>query len=771
MVSSLRPPSKLTFSSSGIPAALPRPAVTDANPKAGGTVHAGMKRKLPIDNTVAGNRPQAEIKRRPGVQSTGPVSTGKPTSRPVISKVGVVGTVPSRTAASSRRTSSRVAARRPANGRVAKVSPKVGTKPIAKPVGTRVPLNKPGVPRIGVAAAKSSVAGRGVLQNDENKYEESESPSVNGDDSDDEPRPIIKKRKPGDIKGQIEDLKTLNAYLLRKEKRTIASKNKLKESIDEKERLVKELELEKDSISEQAQSRKKTIDELNNEIDEIKADARKKKISYEDEIDDLKRAHRRKVDDLQAEYDELEKRAKSLKDSLENTEAELKGEKEEVIRLQGNIKRLNAEQLEQESNYRTLKSRHDVLEETIEQRNQKISDLETDLRERNETIANLEAQVRKEEMIRRRLHNTIQELKGNIRVFCRVRPLLDNEAVDKDALPIKFPECEEDNEIELLQQSESAMGKTSTKTFPFKFDKVFGSESTQDGVFEEVSQLIQSALDGYPVCIFAYGQTGSGKTFTMEGAKKAGETNETLGIIPRAVRQIYETTEMLRSKGWEYTLDGQFVEIYNETIQDLLASSSSAIAGAAETKNKKVEVHKDKGGRTVVSGATTTRVDSPDAVNKLLERAAKNRTVAATQCNDRSSRSHSVFMLKIQGHNAVTSETCTGMLNLIDLAGSERLSSSGAQGDRLRETQAINKSLACLGDVIFAVGNGDKHVPYRNSKLTHLLQDSLGGGNSKTLMFVCISPSPSSAQESLCSLRFATKVNSCQIGTAKRQSN
>lgn len=129
---------------------------------------------------------------------------------------------------------------------------------------------------------------------------------------------------------------------------------------------------------------------------------------------------------------------------------------------------------------------------------------------------------------------------------------------------------------------------------------------------------------------------------------------------------------------------------------------------------------------------------------------------------------YSVFTLRLAGKNSITDESSEGVLNLIDLAGSERLSQSGATGDRLRETQAINKSLSCLGDVIYAIANKDPHVPYRNSKLTYLLQNSLGG-NSKTLMFVNISPLMSNFNETLCSLRFATKVNSCTIGTATKR--
>lgn len=394
----------------------------------------------------------------------------------------------------------------------------------------------------------------------------------------------------------------------------------------------------------------------------------------------------------------------------------------------------------------------------VKSKSEKIDELLAQLKNSEESCSELESKLREAETIRRKLHNEVLELKGNIRVFCRVRPLLEGEnSGSMDHL--KFTN-NSDKEIDLIQKTESVsdVGKSVAKSFPFSFDKVFIPSSTQSEVFSEISQLVQSALDGYKVCIFAYGQTGSGKTFTMEGYNRQMNP-ENMGMIPRAVEQIYKTAKSLEEKGWSYKMEASYLEIYNETIRDLLGNPSV---------DKKHEIkHNPQNGTTTVTGLTSVNVDSPKEVFNLLEHASKNRAVAETKCNDRSSRSHSVFSLKLSGENSITFEKLEGVLNLIDLAGSERLSESGSTGDRLKETQAINKSLSSLGDVIYSLANKEAHIPYRNSKLTYLLQNSLGG-NCKTLMFVNISPSFGSFQETLCSLRFATKVNSCQIGTARK---
>lgn len=418
-----------------------------------------------------------------------------------------------------------------------------------------------------------------------------------------------------------------------------------------------------------------------------------------------------------------------------------------------------------EATTQRMKTKIDFLESDNQSQSQAFADLHRLMEEAIAKADEAHTKLRAEESLRRKLHNQVQELKGNIRVFCRVRPTLAAE-VD-ESVNIVYPDGGGDSkEVAIMSEQKSAMGTVTTSKNGFAFDRVFEPRVQNAEIFDEISQLVQSALDGYNVCIFCYGQTGSGKTHTMSSKD---------GMIPLAVRQIYETAKNLEDKGWKYTMEGSFVEVYNEVLNDLLGK-------AEELDKKKHEIRHDGRGKTTVTDMTSVRLDSPSTVHSLMKRAGANRNVAATNANERSSRGHSVFILRLAGENSITGEKSEGMLNLVDLAGSERLAHSGATGDRLRETQNINKSLSCLGDVISALGQGKQgaHVPYRNSKvsasfkkkglqawrtmtdtsslqLTYLLQNSLGG-NSKTLMFVMISPLQAHMSESLTSLKFATKV-------------
>ncbi|XP_058779935.1 kinesin-like protein KIN-14N [Vicia villosa] len=376
-------------------------------------------------------------------------------------------------------------------------------------------------------------------------------------------------------------------------------------------------------------------------------------------------------------------------------------------------------------------------------------------------LADAEYKLIEGEKLRKELHNTILELKGNIRVFCRVRPLLPEEGCNTEGKIISYPTSMEASGrgVELAQNGQK---------HSFTFDRVFAPDASQQEVFTEISQLVQSALDGYKVCIFAYGQTGSGKTYTMMG--RPGHPGEK-GLIPRSLEQIFQTKQSQQPQGWKYEMQVSMLEIYNETIRDLLSTTNKSASDATRVENgtpgKQYTIKHDASGNTHVSDLTVVDVQSVKEVAFLLNQAANSRSVGKTQMNEQSSRSHFVFTLRIYGVNESTDQQVQGILNLIDLAGSERLSRSGSTGDRLKETQAINKSLSSLSDVIFALAKKEDHIPFRNSKLTYLLQPCLGG-DSKTLMFVNISPDQASSGESLCSLRFASRVNACEIGTPRR---
>ncbi|XP_038671695.1 kinesin-like protein KIFC1 isoform X3 [Scyliorhinus canicula] len=439
----------------------------------------------------------------------------------------------------------------------------------------------------------------------------------------------------------------------------------------------------------------------------------------------------------------------------------------EIQCLTGEVKELKTSRSLLQSNYLTLSTVVEDTENKLKTKetelSQKVACMEeqqSTIEQQREMIMERDERLHCAEQERRRLHNTVQELKGNIRVICRVRPLLDSEAAGCSEIEHVQFSASDEKVITLTKREESHTGhdRKEELKYDFNFDRVFQPIATQKDVFEDISQLVQSALDGYNVCIFAYGQTGSGKTFTMEGPDVM--TSETKGMIPQAVDQIFSTAEELKTMGWTYKFTASFLEIYNETIRDLLVTKPE--------KNTEYEIKllSNKSKQLHITNLKYVIVTMRDQVHNLIALAKANRSVAKTAANDHSSRSHSVFQLKIEGSNSGRDLQCTSTLSLVDLAGSERLDKSQSKGDRLREAQAINTSLSCLGHVIMSLSNKESHIPYRNSKLTYLLQNNLGG-NSKALMFVNLSPLEENFNESLNSLRFANKVNECVIGTAQ----
>ncbi|KAL7645841.1 UNVERIFIED_CONTAM: hypothetical protein RMT77_002738 [Armadillidium vulgare] len=553
---------------------------------------------------------------------------------------------------------------------------------------------------------------------------------TNSDDSTKEPVKGKSKRPPWDLKGRLQDMED--------NFKNTCSK------MSEYEARMAQLEAEKSTLSQNLEQTETFSASAQGEIDEL----RRKLNNTTNENVNLNS----KIQELEVEKLTLEKKAKLL-------ETELSLKTEEVNSLKATTAQLLGLKSCLEAEVSSLKS-------TLEIKTRRIQDLEEEVENQVSRNKQLTDKIIEGETSRRKLHNLVLELKGNIRVFCRVRPLLKEEIANNGGLDI-IPHISflDEKSLEVIKNpnfdGSSISGlKARNNNYEFNFDRVFSPSSSQADVFEEMSQLVQSALDGYNVCVFAYGQTGSGKTYTMEGVYNDSASE---GMIPRTVSHIFETLDDFKEKGWNYTIEASFLEIYNESIRDLLASPK-------DVKNTNYDIKFTDGKKqdTFVTNLKVIPVESASHIYSLLSIAQKHRAVAATNMNERSSRSHSVFQLRLKGRNEKTEEACEGNLNLVDLAGSERLKDSGSEGARLTETQSINSSLANLGNVIMALGQKQNYIPYRNSKLTQLLQNSLGG-NSKTLMLVNVSPLDSSLNETLNSLRFATKVNQCHIGTAVKQ--
>ncbi|KAG7241496.1 hypothetical protein INR49_025697, partial [Caranx melampygus] len=347
-----------------------------------------------------------------------------------------------------------------------------------------------------------------------------------------------------------------------------------------------------------------------------------------------------------------------------------------------------------------------------------------------------------ERAMRKKYYNMVEDMKGKIRVFCRVRPVNRNDAAQDGAVVV--------NKID----DYSVTVETLRGPREFQFDKVFSAEASQEDLFQDTNRLIQSAIDGYNVCIFAYGQTGSGKTFTMVGDKE----QKNPGIMPRSFNAIFDIIQENSSK-FDFKVSAYMLELYNDRLQDLFVSLAGEAHAQPQSHGqaRRVEIKRNRKGVVFAQGAETKEASSAQELYALFQQACANRHISATKMNVESSRSHLIVGIMVESRNQTNGSVSSGKLSLVDLAGSERAAKTGAKDHQLKEANSINKSLSALGDVISALSAELPHVPYRNSKLTQVMQDSLGG-NAKTLMIVNISPSECNLDETLTSLIYATRV-------------
>lgn len=338
----------------------------------------------------------------------------------------------------------------------------------------------------------------------------------------------------------------------------------------------------------------------------------------------------------------------------------------------------------------------------------------------------------KEEQIKRKgLLNELEDLKGKIRVYCRVRPFSRTEKEDA----AKYKMCVELND----EFSLTVRGRID---HTYNFDSIFGPDSTQEKVFDETKRLIQSAIDGYNVCVFAYGQTGSGKTFTVQG------TEDMPGLTPRSISELFGLIGEMTQ--FDVQLSCYMVEIYKGELRDLLIPKNAK-------ERPKLEVRMNPQGQVVIKNAKIRDLASVEDTTDVYEKGIAGRKVRATLMNDESSRSHLIFAIMIDVTNKINGKKTSGKMSFVDLAGSEKSSKTQTDKEGQAEANAINSSLSALGNVISALAEGAKFIRYKESILTRVMQDSLGG-NAKTLMFVNCSPSVYNDVETKNSLEYAKRV-------------
>jgi kinesin family protein C2/C3 len=470
-------------------------------------------------------------------------------------------------------------------------------------------------------------------------------------------------------------------------------------------------------------SEEKLLQDLENKLSEITEESKRMKRTIKDRMD----AH-------QKECLAMEEEARSLDQEVESG-------KKQYLEMQQALESLTATaqaslqevQQQKEALARELAEAADLAKEAASYRAQ----LPDKLAAKKKLIAEKTTAYRTLERERRVIYNDIQELKGNLRVYCRIKPCIGGEV--------------NEHVKEIDDMTLKVFDETTLRESTYEFDLVLGEKTTQVSIFEEVRPLATSVLDGYNVCIFAYGQTGSGKTYTMEGPPN------NRGVNYRTVTELFAIAKE-RGSDYKVTISVSVVEVYNNVAYDLQSNRTPI----------KVRFGGDQG--VVCEPLVKTPVQSADDVQRVLDGAYAKRQVAGTSCNEHSSRSHCILTVYVDAQNLSSRSEIKGKLHLIDLAGSERVKNSKVEGDRLKEATHINTSLTHLKTVIQALASKKGHVSYRNSTLTSILQDSLGG-NCKCLMFANISPLTPNIPETICTLKYAAEARKVEVGKATANVN
>lgn len=504
--------------------------------------------------------------------------------------------------------------------------------------------------------------------------------------------------------------------------------------------------------------------------------------------------------ELHEQFEEEGRFRKSVSESAMRFRNELDNIKKDLQSLQSAAKEIPKEFKKHLDHANSVVQRH---KKVFQSQSSSLSDLQERLAQTELTLHEVTERHAKEKKRRQELHNTLMELRGNIRVHCRIRPLMDFDKGNEDMSSFGRQGSKSEVVVHFVDD-ENVCVRTSKHNKVFEYERVYDMAETQNGLFDEVQPMLTSLLDGYNICIMAYGQTGSGKTHTMLGSHKnedycpKREPHPEEGVIPRAARELFRLIS--EKQTGTHTVEVSVVEIYNNDIRDLLSHDP----------NIKHDINTGPDNSITLPTIISRQVDTVYDVMLFVQHGLNTRRESATMVHEHSSRSHLVVTLTVTSQapsffsktpgdttprdlkqRSISLSGSSGNLNsmwqstdistnasgqaviktklqLVDLAGSECVGMSGVKGQALRETANINKSLSALADVLGALAEHRTHVPYRNTRLTHLLQDSIGG-DAKLLILLCVAPAQRYITESLQCLGFGARARQVQRGQTKRR--
>ncbi|KAF9967368.1 Kinesin-like protein kifc1 [Mortierella alpina] len=517
--------------------------------------------------------------------------------------------------------------------------------------------------------------------------------------------PQKKKRAAWDVKGRLQDMEELTNAMRQLQDKYTVKLSGMTTKLDAYTAQILELESAQQDLENAATDKDTERMEIIRKKKTIDRELNIVEGKHAEEIRSLQSKQAVEKKQVQSVLAKLQQEQDTVRLELQQTSSQLEQQQQECTTLRSTILTQSSICLAFESDNRALKLSIERTEDIVSRRGSSIEALQKQVSSSQTLAQELQQKISEEELARRKLHGIILDLKSTVRVFCRVRPATTAEAAAMAS--IQYPDLE-GKEILLANGLDLEANGQPRKLLPFTFDKIFQSSSTQKDIYEDFSGLIQASLNGSSTTILAYGQSRSGKTYTMEGPLDTSE--DTMGLIPRGMLQLLQSVKEMEPRGWSHTIEVQCLEIHSENIYDLLSPEG--------THTNKVQEVRHATGKTALTGLTSVSISSAGSIATVLRTAAKRRSVATEPSSDKDSQTGS------------------------------------------KESAALcQQGLKALIEVFGTITNKDPQIPFRSSKPSF-------GNNSKMAMIVHISPARDHFEESIRSLRFATKVNSCVIGAA-----